>query len=176
MFCRRLLTATLLTAVIPAMALGMTACDDDKHPQAMVEPDEVYVAIIRWELARQADDTDASVVTTENTDLPIMYVITADGTQISAKVQARVAAATVDDATVRFADSRDSVLNLDDDDQPVSDQGVLLSVEKIEPDSAPQRTTEVTVYRSLVDQQTWELTVDAAEGGATITASTLQPT
>jgi len=53
---------------------------------------------------------------------------------------------------------------------------VLLSVERIEPDDARRRATEVLVYRSLIDQQTWSLTISAAGDGATITASTLLPT
>lgn len=142
----------------------------------MIEPDEVYVAIIRWQLARQAGTTGDSALTTEvDAGLPVVYVAAADGSEISAQVQARVAAATVDDATVRFADSRDEVLDLNADGEPVNDDGVLLSVEQIEPDAARRLTTEVVVYRSLDDQQTWELTVGAAGDGATVTSSTLQP-
>jgi hypothetical protein len=173
---RRLLTAALVMALVPASTLGVTGCGGGKHQQTMVEPDEVYVAIIRWELARLGDATASSVVATEPTDLPIVYVVAADGSAISAKVQANVAAATVDVATVRFADSRDEVLETDQENQPVKDGGVLLSVEPIEPDAARRRITEVVVYRSVVDEQTMMLTVDANGDGATITASTLQPT
>ena len=173
---RRLLTFALVAAVLPMCVVGTTACSDDGHEPAMVEPDEVYVAIIRWQLARQAGTTGDSSLTTEvDAGLPVVYVAAADGSEISAQVQARVAAATVDDATIRFADSRDEVLDLNADDEPVNDDGVLLSVEQIEPDAARRRTTEVVVYRSLSDQQTWELTVDAAGDGAAVTSSTLQP-
>lgn len=159
-----------------AFATIGTACSDDNHQPSMVEPDEVYVAVIRWELDRQAAGTDGSTDTTDGSgSLPVVYVAAADGSTISAKVQARVAAATVDDANVRFADARDDVLDLNVDIQPVKDDGVLLSIERIEPDAAQQRTIEVVVYRSLDDQRTFVLTVDAQGDGATITSSTLKP-
>ena len=175
MFRRRPPTTVLLAAVIPTL-LGIVGCGDDEHPPAMVEPGEVYVAIIRWELSRLDDGTGTSVAATDGTDLPIVYVVTADGSEISAGVQASVAAATVDDATVRFADSRDQVLDTDADDQPVSDDAVLLSVQQVESGTVRRLTTDVVVYHSLTDQQSWVLTVEAAGEGATITSSSVQPT
>ncbi|MCU1360356.1 MAG: hypothetical protein JWN99_1645 [Ilumatobacteraceae bacterium] len=168
---------------MPVLALGLISCSDDKNEPAMVEPDEVYAAVIRWQLARQDDaavtpPVDGSVDTADtapDTDLPVVYVAAADGSKISAKVQARVAAATVDDANVRFADSPDDAVDQGDDSKPVIDDGVLLSVEKVDPKATQQQTTEVVVYRSQDDQQTWVLTIDPADDGATITASSLQP-
>jgi hypothetical protein len=155
--------------------LGLTSCSDDDHGPTTVEPDEVYVSVIRWELERRHEDAGGSTPTTISDELPIVYVAAADGSDIAANVQARVAEAIVDEATVRFADSRDEALDLDVDNEPVRDDGVLLSIAPVEPDPAQRRTTEVVVYRSLDDHQTWLLTVDAADDGGTITGSTLQP-
>lgn len=142
----------------------------------MVEPDEVYVAVIRWELARPQPEASATAPP-ESIDkgLPVMYIAAADGTAIDAKVQARVAAATTEDAKVRFADSRDEALELDTEHEPVRDNGVLLSIAGVGPDASRQTSTEVIVYRSADDQQAWLLTVDATGDGASITSSTLQP-
>ena len=129
----------------------------------MVEPDEVYLAVIRWQLARLDEGPSASPPTSgDGDDLPVVYVAAADGSKIDTNVQARVAHSTVDEAALRFADSRDQALEMDDETEPVIDGGVLLSIAPIEPDAAKQRTIEVVVYRSIDDQQTWLLTVDAS--------------
>ncbi len=142
----------------------------------MVEPDEVYVAVIRWQLARQEPSSQGSDPSDSVAgELPVLYIAAADGTAIDAKVQARVAAATTDEAKVRFADSRDEALDLDLETEPVRDVGVLLSIAGVEPEASRQTSTEVIVYRSTADQQTFLLTVSAAGDGASITSSTLQP-
>jgi hypothetical protein len=179
---RRSLTALVAAALIP-LSLGVVGCSDDENKPRTVEPDEVYVSIIRWELGRiseQADDAPpgSGPNSTDQSDkkkLPVVYVAAADGSEISAKVQAKVAAETVDDAMVRFADSPDDVVDRGSDDEPVNDDGVLLSIERIESDASLRRETDVVIYRSQTDQQTWTLTVDASGDGATITSSTLQP-
>jgi hypothetical protein len=175
---RRCLTAVALVAVlVPVLSLGLAACGDDGGESSMVEPDEVYLAVIEWQLERTAASSTASpTTTTEGADLPVIYVAASDGSKIAANVQATVAHATVDVATVRFADARDEALKMDDESEPVRDQGILLSVAPIEPDATEQMTIEVESYRSLGDHEMWLLTVDAAGDGATITSSTLQPT
>jgi hypothetical protein len=167
---------TVAVALAVASAIGFGACDDNSHEPSMVEPDEVYVAVIRWQLARQ-EPTSKGTAPDDSIDagLPVLYIAAADGTAIDAKVQARVAAATTDDAKVRFADSRDEALDLDLESEPVRDKGVLLSIAGVEPEASRQTSTEVIVYQSIDDQQTWLLTVSAASDAASITSSTLQP-
>jgi hypothetical protein len=171
----RLLTSALVVALVPVLTAGITACGDETREPELVEPDEVYLAVIRWQLSRQDTGPAASTPTSgDGGDLPVVYVAAADGSKIDTNVQARVAHATVDEATLRFADSRDEALEMDDENEPVRDGGVLLSIAMDESAVATQRTTEVVVYRSIDDQQTWLLTVDASGDSATITASTLE--
>jgi hypothetical protein len=173
----RLLTSTLVAMLAPVVTVGLTACSDEPRKPETVEPDEVYLAVIRWQLDRQDQGTSGSIPTSAegDDDLPVVYVAASDGTKIDTNVQARVAHSTVDEAVLRFADSRDQALEMDDETEPVKDDGVLLSVAAIEPDAARQLDIEVVVYRSIDDQATWLLTVDASGDSATITASTLQP-
>ena len=166
---------TVAVALALALALGFSACGDNSHEPSMVEPDEVYVAVIRWQLARQEPSQGSDPSDSVAGELPVLYIAAADGTAIDAKVQARVAAATTDEAKVRFADSRDEALDLDLETEPVRDVGVLLSIAGVEPEASRQTSTEVIVYRSTADQQTFLLTVSAAGDGASITSSTLQP-
>jgi hypothetical protein len=167
---------TLAVALAVASAIGFGACDDNAHEPSTVEPDEVYVAVIRWQLARQQPASQGTAPDDSvDGSLPVLYIAAADGTAIDAKVQARVAAATTDDVKVRFADSRDEALDLDLETEPVRDDGLLLSITGVEAEASRQTSTEVIVYRSIDDQQTWLLTVTAASDGASITSSTLQP-
>jgi hypothetical protein len=186
----RLLITALAAVVSSALLVGLSACgsDDDGKETYTVEPHEVYLAVIHWELDRRADSVEVPAVpdastdgTTDSTDvdddLPVVYVAAADGSAIGANVQATVAHATVDEATVRFADAHDEALEMDDETQPVKDDGVLLSVAPIPPDAEQQRRVEVevTVYRSLNDQESWLVSIDATGDGAIITSSTVQP-
>ena len=172
----RLLTSTLVAVLAPVLAVSVVACRDEPREAETVEPDEVYLALIRWELARQeAAPTASPPNSDDDEDLPVVYVAAADGSKIDTNVQARVAHSTVDEATLRFADSRDEALEMDDETEPVRDGGVLLSIALDAPDAATQRTVEVVVYRSIDDHETWLLTVDASGDSAKITASTLEP-
>ena len=82
----------------------------------------------------------------------MIFVVAGDGTTIDVGVQADVAAAMVDTATVRFADDADDAFDPDVEGQPVRDEGVMLLVGPI-PD--PQRTISVDVDRyHTVDE--WE--------------------
>jgi hypothetical protein len=184
----RLLNTALAALVSPVVLVGLAACgsDDDGKETYTVEPHEVYLAVIQWELERRADSIEVPAVPDPSTDdstdaddddLPVVYVAAADGSAIAANVQATVAHATVDVATVRFADAHDEALEMDDETQPVKDDGVLLSVAPIPLDDEQQRTVdvEVTVYRSLNDQESWLVSIDATGDGAVITSSTVQP-
>jgi hypothetical protein len=145
----------------------------------MVDRSEAYLAVIEWQLARQAEadgvPTDSSATTTEAPELPVVYVVVSDGSKIGANVQASVANATVDVATVRFADSREEALEVDDQQQPVRDDGVLLSISPLPPDPARVISVELEVYRSIGDHKTWDLSIGASGDGARVTTSSLQP-
>jgi hypothetical protein len=78
-------------------------------------------------------------------------------------------------ATVRFADSRDEALEVDDQQQPVRDDGVLLSISPLAPEPARVRSVEVEAYRSIGDHETWDLSIGASGDGARVTTSSLQP-
>ena len=92
-----------------------------------------------------------------------------------ASVQAAVAHGMVDEAVVRFADSRDEALETDDEHQPVREDGVLLSITPVDPEPARLRNVEVEVYRSVGDDKMWTLSIGATPDGGRVTTSSLLP-
>jgi hypothetical protein len=170
---------TVAAAVLLTMSLtaAVSACDGGGNEPAMVVPNEVYRAVIEWQLARDAADDGGqpTTATSEKPELPVVYVVMADGSQVGASVQAAVAHGTVDEAVVRFADSRDEALETDDEHQPVRDDGVLLSITPVDPEPARLRNVEVEVYRSVGDDTRWTLSIGATPDGGRVTTSSLLP-
>ena len=111
--------------------------------------------------------------------LPVIYVVAADGETIDVGVQADVAAATVDIADVRFADESAEAFNDGVDGEPVIADGVMLLVGAL-PDPAPTIDVEVLRYHSVETSSpfTLQITADDAAtessgiGVATVTSVT----
>lgn len=148
--------------------LPLVACASDDGPPK-VTPEGAYGAVVRWvvsdQLPARIDDTP-----------PIIYIVTEDGSAISAGTQAAVARDTVDDATVRFADDRDDALEVDTDLQPVKDGGVLVTVTPIDQDEHfSVEHMQLSLYGDAEHTTDWELTVSATSDGVTVTEATQQP-
>jgi hypothetical protein len=153
-------------------ALAGAACGDDDAPTGEVDPAAALTAVVEWQAADQEPVVDAD----GEPLLPVIYVAPGDGDTIDVGVQAAVAEAVADVATVRFADDVADAFDEDVVDQPVIDQGVVLLLGPM-PDPAPvvvmplERFTDAATSEALA----LEITADPEATGigpATVTAVT----
>jgi hypothetical protein len=140
--------ATLLAA---AFALwSVVACGgDDRQETAPPEP-AVYAAIIRAAAAdRPSDGT------------PVVFVGPLDEAEsFPLDLQVSVVEALGDDATVRFVDKAEEAIDVDADDQPVLDDGVLLRLGPVPPSGS---TVVVDAGRFLTGSEAWSLEFTVSE-------------
>jgi hypothetical protein len=135
-----------VVAVITVVPL--TGCDGDDAADGVVGPADAISAIVAW----QADEQEPVLDDEGTTRLPVIFVVPGDGATIDVGVQADVASAMVDTATVRFADDIGDAFESDVEGEPVRDDGVMLLVGPI---PEPRRTISVEVDRyQTVDE--WE--------------------
>lgn len=148
--------AVAATAALAAAML--TGCADDPAPPGVVEPTDAYTAIITW----QAEEQEPVLGADGAPQLPVIYVVAADGDTIDAGVQASVTAATADDAVVRFADDANDTFDADVDGAPVHDGGVLLAIGAM-PEPAYTLDVDVNRFDAKDDYQGMALRVTATE-------------
>lgn len=96
--------------------------------------------------------------------LPIVYMIGTDGKTVAADVQAMVVKPLKDDVELRFVDLRDDAIVIEEPDQPVKDDGVLVTLAPPPPTGSTVQF-EVEVYRSTADEQQYLVTL---AGGGTL--------
>jgi hypothetical protein len=145
----------MLCALATLLLVAACGSDDGKRP-AKVGAADAYNALIRWYLGTLPAPTDSSPKEPE-----IVFVAPAAGKTIAPATQAAVAAemADMDDVVmVRFTDQADDALDLDVDDQPVKDNGVLLLVEDV-PEARPPVDTHVIVYHNENDQKAYSVKI-----------------
>ncbi len=147
--------------VVVSIALGVAAgaCGSDDTPATSdVETAAAYIAIVEW----QAGEQEPVMNDNGEEQLPVIYVVAADGETIDVGVQADVAAATVDIADVRFADESAEAFNDGVDGEPVIADGVMLLVGAL-PDPAPTIDVEVLRYHSVETSSPFMLQITADE-------------
>ena len=143
-------------------AFVLVACDNDNTaPTDVVEPADAITAVVAWQAEEQAPVLDAN----GETQLPVIFVVADGGGTIDIGVQAAVAAASVDWATVSFADDVADTFDPSLDGEPVRNDGVMLLVG---PMPAPARTVEVNLVRYT--------TVDDGEPFTLMITSDVAPT
>ncbi len=150
--------------------LALTACDtNDDAATDVVEPADAIIAAVAW----QADEQEPVIDDDGEPVLPVIFVVASEGTTIDVGVQADVAGATVDWATVRFADDAADTFDPDLDSEPVRDDGVMLLVGPI-PD--PARAIELDVVRYVAVDTSESLTLEiVSEPAPTDTSDTPAP-
>ena len=99
---------------------------------------------------------------TDDEPLPVVFAHELGDDQVPAAVQVEVVNALLDDADVRFTDEADGVIDDGADDQPVEDDGVLITMEP-PPESGDRALLEVIRYRAASDIATLEV---ALSGGS----------
>lgn len=142
------------------LAAGATSCaDEPSNGDANVTPAAAYVAIVEWQVSEQepvvADDGEVVA--------PVVFVAADDGSTIDVGVQAEVAEATTDWATVRFADQPSEAFNPNLEGQPVRDNGVMLLVGPL-PDAAPSIEVGVVRYVAADDSESFVVQITATPG------------
>lgn len=146
------------------LAIGVVSCTDDPGaPDVVVRPVDAITAIIAWQADEQQPVTDAD----GTVQLPVIFVVAGDGATIDVGVQADVAQATVDVATVRFADDVTDTFDPTLEGQPVREQGVMLLLGAI-PDAAPKITVDVNRFVAVDTSEALrvEITANVTPDGA----------
>ncbi len=153
-------------AAIALLAFGGVACDDDTATDdPNVQPADAYTAIVEWQVGVQEPVIDES----GEVVLPVVYVVADDGSTIDVGVQADVAAATADWATVRFADDPTDTFDPDVEGEPVRDDGVMLLTGPL-PDASPSIDVSVVRYVAVDDSATFIVEVTATQGPSNTSA------
>jgi hypothetical protein len=144
---------------LAAMSIAATACNDDEpSTSGDVEPAAAYTAIVQW----QAGEQEPVMNDNGEEQLPVIYVVAADGETIDVSVQADVAAATVDIADVRFADESAEAFHDGVAGEPVIADGVMLLVGAL-PDPAPTIDVELLRYLTVESSSPFNLQITADE-------------
>jgi hypothetical protein len=142
-----------------AMSIAAAACSDEEPPATGdVEPAAAYTAIVEW----QAGEQEPVMNDNGEEQLPVIYVVAADGETIDVGVQADVAAATVDVADVRFADESAEAFHDAVDGEAVIADGVMLLVGAL-PDPAPTIDVELLRYLTPESSSPFMLQITADE-------------
>jgi len=154
-----------VTAVLAGLMLaaGTSACASDGSGDAApgeVDAASAFVAMIEWQTGEQ----EPVVTDAGETELPVIYVVAAAGETIDVGVQAAVAEATVDMATVRFADEATDAFDDDLDGEPVRDQGSMLLVGAI-PVAAPTIVVDLVRYVAADRPEPFQLEITADDLG-----------
>jgi hypothetical protein len=157
-----------------ALAVGAFGCTGDEAPASDdIDPAAAYTALVEW----QAGEQEPVVDDNGEIRLPVIYIASADGDTIDVGVQADVAEATVDIATVRFTDDKADAFDADLDDEPVREDGVMLLVGPM-PEPGPNVLVDVTRYSAAGQSEPFRLkitkptgTPGSAGGRATVTVT-----
>jgi hypothetical protein len=142
--------------------LAIAACDDgDPVETNVVDTADAITAIIAW----QADEQEPVLDDDGEPLQPVIFVVPDGGATIDVGVQADVAAATVDWATVRFADDVTETFDPAIEGEPVRDNGSMLVIGPI-PEPARSIELDVVRYTSVDDAESFklEITSDASGG------------
>jgi hypothetical protein len=146
-----------------ALVVAGAACDgDEPDAEPVVGSGDAITAIVAWQAGEQAPVIDDN----GEPQLPVIFVVAGDGATIDVGVQASVAEATADWATVRFADDVTDTFDPGVEGEPVRDDGALLLVGPI---PEPDREIEVDVVRYTAaddgEALTLEITTDTSPVG-----------
>lgn len=144
-----------VVALLALVAIGGCNSGDDA-PADVVSSADAITAAVAW----QADEQEPILDDDGEVRLPVVFVVAEDGATIDVGVQADVAAATVDWATVRFADQVADTFDPDLDGEPVRDEGAMLLVGPL-PESARSVVLDLVRYTSIDVGEPFSLEITA---------------
>ena len=158
-------------AVVTAVSVVAGCNGNDDTSANDVDHAAAFTALVEW----QADEQEPVLDDSGEAQLPVIYVAAAEGGTIDVGVQAEVASATVEVATVRFADEATEAFDEDVEGQPVIDQGSMLLVGPMS-EPAPSVVVDLLRYLSADESEAFiiEITADGGStpGGASVTSVT----
>jgi hypothetical protein len=137
----------LALAALPLVAL--VACHSDTEPR--VKPGTGYSAVVAWAVAKQFPDASA------NSEKPLVFITTSDGSAISATTQAKVIRDAGDAIKINFVDRREDAIDAQDPVEAVKDDGLLVTVGPIASDARSSVEVPVQLYTNYVENSTWKL-------------------
>ena len=127
---------------------------------------QIYLAAVGEVVAEQAPPTS------DDDELPVVYVAPVGESDIDATVQAEVAGELREQADVRFADDRSEAILEDEDGMPVRDEGTLIAIGEV-PDAGDPIDVEVEVYRSAEDSSKMVFTFAARSSRWAVTSTSV---
>ncbi len=143
--------------------MAVAACDgDDGTAVDVVSSADAITAIVAWQAGEQEPVLDEN----GEPQLPVIFVVADDGTTIDVGIQAAVAEATAEWATVRFADDASDAFDPDLEGEPVRNDGALLLLGPI-PEPEPRIEMDVALYTAVDDTEgfTVQITSDTSTTG-----------
>ncbi len=152
-------------ALLVLGAFGTAGCEDEPADDGAVRLADAYTAIVEWQVGEQEPVLDEA----GEPVLPLVFVVADNGATIDVGVQAEVAEATAEWATVRFADDVADTFDSDLDGEPVRNDGSLLVIGPM-PDMARAIDVDVVRYLSVDDSESFVLEVTATPGPRDTTA------
>jgi hypothetical protein len=120
--------------LLVSVALGAAACGADERTAADDRAIAIYSAVIRA-LAPPEGETPTTPLSE-----PVFVVAADERAPISLEVQAGIVDELHEFATIRFVDERSEAIDTADEDEPVHQDGVLITLGKI-----PRGGTNVTI-------------------------------
>jgi hypothetical protein len=156
-------------ALLGALVAPMAACSGDDTPKTELGPKEwkasVYESVLR-EVALPAAHRSMP-----DTEKPIVFLATSDGSGIGLEVQTIIARDLKDEADLRIEDDVENVVLEDEDGKPVRDDGLLVTVTPL-PDDQPRRVElTVALYVDESDEHHVDVVMTRAATAWTITTS-----
>lgn len=157
-------------ALIGALVLPVTAgCSGDDSPESELGPSEwkasVYESVLR-EVALPAAHRSMP-----DTEKPIVFLATSDGSGIGLEVQTIIARDLKDEADLRIEDNIDAVVLDDEDGKPVKDDGLLVTVTPL-PDEEPNRVEVlVGLYFDEIDRSAVSVAMSRTSAEWSVTTS-----
>jgi hypothetical protein len=144
---RRRVTAGLLVLGLCGVAVA-AGCGSEASP---AQVDEVEREASAWVQVIRTVGLAGTGPVDDGADLPVVFAGQDSESTVPAEVQVEVVKTLKDEADVRFVDDRDGAIAADEPDQPVKDEGVLLTLANPVPPTGSPVELEVGRYRHASD-------------------------
>lgn len=132
----------------------LAGCGGDTGAETDVGAADAIAAVVAWQAGEQEPVLDDN----GEEQLPVIFVVAADGATIDVGVQADVTAATIEWATVRFADQVADTFDPDLAGEPVRSDGALLLLGPM-PDPAEAIELDLVRYAAVDDGEAFTLEI-----------------
>lgn len=163
---RRVRNAALLGVLALPVAVG---CGSDDTPKTELGPKEWKASVFESVLRDVA--LPAAHESMPDTEKPILYLATSDGSGIHLEVQTIVARDLKDEADLRIADDIADVVLDDEDLKPVRDDGLLVTVTPLPEDEPNQVEVSVVLYFNEFDEHRINVTMSRNSAEWAVTTS-----